>query len=148
MTPNFIFFHGVAINTTNMLAGVIWHDNDDATKSRLYITTEHGGEQHALDVDYDTARDEWARVWTPQHETACACGSTPLVIKLNEQEQREFADLMKKHPPVMVPQSTMGRREYINIEPPRVLPSPCLYCNSTTECNFCKRKREAEAVPA
>jgi len=64
MTPRFIFFHGVAVNTTNMLSGTIWRDKDDATKSRLYLTTENGGEQHALDVSYDTARDEWAQVWT------------------------------------------------------------------------------------
>ena len=77
MTP-FIFFHGIAINTANMLTAVIERNLDDATKSRLYITTENSGERHALDVDYDTARDEWARVWTPQHETACVCGSAAM----------------------------------------------------------------------
>lgn len=73
MTP-FIFFHGIAVNTANMLTGVIEKNLDDTTKSRLYITTENSGERHALDVDYDTARDEWARVWGAS-EPSCKCGS-------------------------------------------------------------------------
>lgn len=74
MTAPFIFFHGIAINTANMLTGEIWHNADDATKSRLYITTENSGTQHALDVDYDTARDEWARVWQGGAVASCVCG--------------------------------------------------------------------------
>lgn len=67
----FIFFHGVAINTTNMLSGTIARMLADTPEPNRYkdnqcwlkITTANNCENHALDVDYDTARDEWARVW-------------------------------------------------------------------------------------
>lgn len=60
---HFIFFHGIAINTENVCTALIEPQQGDPEHAFIYISTRHDHVRHALPVDYETAKREWAEVW-------------------------------------------------------------------------------------